>query len=122
MSEPRPSVYSDHWGELIRAHRLFLGISQRTMAEKLKIAEKSLSDIEVGRRQCPPGFLDSVEKIADQFDRDVELTVAVADGQDSRMEIEVSNDPEQEWKRAVVGRAAVESGRIMPILVGKYEG
>lgn len=126
MSEPRPAAYSDHWGELIRAHRNFLGISQRTMSERLKIGEKSLSDIEIGRRPCPPGFLDSVESVADEFDDDVEATVKVAElwskeRGDARMDIEVSSDPEDEWKRAVVGRAAVESGRIMPILVGKYE-
>lgn len=127
MSELRPTVYSDNWGELIRAHRMFLGLSQRTMSEKLKIGEKSLSDIEVGRRQCPPGFLDSVELVADQFDADVESTVRLADlwsrdRDGATMDIEVSNEPGDEWKRAVVGRAAVESGRIMPILVGKYEG
>ena len=118
----QPSDYSEGWGELIRAHRFFMGISQRTLADKLKMGERSLSDIEVGRRSCPPGFLSSVELVADEFDKDVEKAVSYAAkadaGDDGLVPMPVSDAPEKEWQRAVIGRAAVETGTIMPTLIG----
>ena len=120
---PRPAGYTDGWGELIRAHRMFLGLSQRSLSERLGMYEKSLSDIEVGRRDCPPGFLDSIVGIVNDFDRDVEKAIQVASAQipkgETMLRIEVSSDPKSDWNRAVIGRAAVESGTIMPILVGE---
>lgn len=123
MTEQRPPEYTDGWGELIRAHRYTIGVSQRTMAQKMGITERSLSDIEVGRRACPPGFLDSVEDVLTEFDKDVDLAVEAAEtvlGKnhlDGRVDFHVRQEPEGEWKRVVVGRAAVESGKIMPVLV-----
>lgn len=124
MSTPRPADYVDGWGELIRAHRLYIGLSQRTFAQRLEMSERSLSDIEIGRRRCPPGFLDSVVAVIREFDSDVEKAVrAAADsmaGQPAEATmtpIEVSADPENEWNRVVIGRAAVKSGLAMPVLV-----
>lgn len=117
MTNKRPSDYAQGWGELIRAHRNFIGISQRALAYRMKLSERSLSDIEVGRRSCPPGFLDAVETVADEFDNDVEKVIEVAQGcTDEMFTIKVDPDPKNEWQRAVVGRAAVESGKIMPVM------
>ena len=114
----RPADYSEGFGELVRAYRLYLGVSQRTLAEKIGIGERSLSDIEVGRRRCPKGFIDSVEKVVDEFDKAVEAAVESA-GSTVEVVIQVSDDPRQEWIRSVVGRAAVTSGVIRPLLVSQ---
>ena len=79
MSEKQPPAYTDGWGELIRSHRVYIGVSQRTMAGKLKMTERSLSDIEVGRRACPPGFLNAVQEISQEFYGDVQKIRDAAD-------------------------------------------
>lgn len=116
MTEKRPSTYVDNWGELIRASRSYMGLSQKSLAKRIGIAEKSLSDIEVGRRDCPPGFLDTIEAIVDEFDHAVEELSKLVDGRDEVLEMTVSDDPAKEWERAVIGRAAVETRLILPIL------
>lgn len=110
-------------GELVRAHRKYTGLSQRAFAEKCGLKEKSLSDIEVGRRDMPDGFLDTVEKVLEEFDADVEKTIDAAahrlkesDAVDKVVHFDVSEDPDQDWVRAVIGRAAVTSGLIVPRL------
>ena len=113
---PRPAEYKDNYGELVRAYRMYLGLSQRTMAEKLGIAERSLSDIEVCRRPCPRGFIDSVEKVVDAFEADVQQMIGSLAEWANDVEVKVTDHPRQEWQRAVVARAAVESGRILPVL------
>jgi hypothetical protein len=118
----QPSDYAQGWGELIRAHRVYIGISQRTLAGKLQMSERSLSDIEVGRRACPPGFLNAVQEVAQQFYGDVKKVTDAADddlvaSSGGWFELPVSADPKQEWTRAVVARAAVENGNIMPVLI-----
>lgn len=128
MSENKqPPDYADGWGELIRSHRAYIGISQRTMAKKLNMNERSLSDIEVGRRSCPPGFLNAVQEITQGFYADVRRVMAVADtaladAEDNFefYEIPVFADPKLEWERAVISRAAVENGNIMPKLTGEF--
>jgi transcriptional regulator with XRE-family HTH domain len=124
ISTPRPVDYVDGWGELIRAHRLCIGVSKRTLAQRLKMSERSLSDIEVGRRSCPPGFLDAVATVVREFDTDVDKAIRVAaDGlagqpeEASMISIEVDGNPDHEWNRAVIGRAAVKSGFTMPVLI-----
>ena len=126
MNAPNPPDYTDGLGELIRAHRLYLGLSQRTLADHLGMKEKSLSDIEVGRRGCPRGFIDTMERVADEFDAEVKATIekaktmlASASAHGSER-VEVDGEPSREWNRAVIGRAAVESGLIMPILAAQY--
>lgn len=112
----RPAEYSDGYGELVRAYRLYLGVSQRTLADKIGIGERSLSDIEVGRRRCPKGFINSVEKVVDEFDTAVE-TVLSSIPEDTETVLTVSDDPRQEWMRSIVGRAAVTGGpAIRPVL------
>lgn len=115
-----PPDYAEGYGELVRAHRMYMGISQRTLAERIGMGERSLSDIEVGRRACPPGFVDTVRQIAGDFDKQVDdlvLNAEVLNDGDALGPVEV--DPRDDWKRAVVGRAAVENAAIMPTLVGK---
>jgi len=124
MSQKQPPEYTDGWGELIRAHRSYIGVSQRTMAEKLKMNERSLSDIEVGRRSCPPGFLNAVQEVSQDFYSDVAKLIKTADAaleesdceDEFWFEVPTTDNPHREWCRAVVSRAAVEGGNIMPIL------
>ena len=124
MSEKQPPAYTDGWGELIRSHRVYIGVSQRTMAGKLKMTERSLSDIEVGRRACPPGFLNAVQEISQEFYGDVQKIRDAADAaleasdceSEFWFELPVSDDPKHGWSRAAVSRAAVEGGNIMPVL------
>ena len=127
MSRPEPPEYVEGWGELIRAHRMLMGVSQGALARRLQMSERSLSDIEVGRRNCPPGFLDAVQRVVKDFDSDVDIAIragadAVAEQPHElrRIPIEVSDTPDAEWNRAVVGRAAVEGGMLMPQLVRKF--
>ena len=123
MSEKQPPEYTDGWGELIRSHRAYIGVSQRTMATKLSMSERSLSDIEVGRRSCPPGFLNAVQEISQEFYDDVAKVRTVADetiGDKDWFELPVTADPKLEWQRAVINRAAVENGNIMPVMTGDF--
>ena len=124
MSQKQPPEYAEGWGELIRAHRAYIGISQRTMADKLKMGERSLSDIEVGRRACPPGFLNAVQEISQEFYGDVKKLMDAADAAltdtddpHAWFELPVSDDAQQEWQRSAISRAAVENGNIMPKLI-----
>ena len=118
----RPSDYQEGWGELVRAHRFYLGVSQRCLAERLSMSERSLSDIEVGRRACPPGFIDAVAALVNDFNADVEKILRSATapmaGQQSNKDtisIEVTEEPAGEWTRQVIGRAAVQSGLLIPV-------
>jgi predicted transcriptional regulator len=114
-TEPRPAEYSEGYGELVRAYRSYIGVSQRTMADKIGIGERSLSDIEVGRRRCPKGFINSVEKVVVEHEDAVEKLVEFAGDQGETI-IEVSDDPAQEWTRSIVGRAGVTTPHIRPVL------
>lgn len=122
MPDKRPPAYTDGLGELIRAHRNYIGISGHSMAYRLRMKPKSLSDIELGYAACPPGFLDTVLGIVEEFDRDVEKAIDAAKSSQSTeenpFEMPVRDDPRADWQRAVIGRAAVDSGLILPILVG----
>jgi len=118
---PRPPDYRDDQGELVRAHRLYTGLSQRTFAARMRIQERSLSDIEVGRRSCPPGFIDTVAKVVDEFDADVDLAIeraesmiAANDDGTGIVTVTVSLRSRDEWQRVVLGRAAITSGVILP--------
>src|SRR5689334_11687939 len=113
MTTPNPPERTPGLGELVRAHRAYTTLSGRVFAEKLGISERSLSDIEVGRRDCPPGFIDSVERVVDAFDREVTETTEkaremLADVEPwATIEFTVSDLPSEDWVRAVIGRAAV---------------
>jgi transcriptional regulator with XRE-family HTH domain len=121
--------YSDGFtgglGELVRAHRTYTGLSLRGFADRLGIREKSLSDIEIGRRNAPPKFMESVERVVGEFDDQVEMTIAqatkmIADSSaqqaDDMVHFRVTDNPHDDFVRAVIGRAAVTSGLILPIL------
>lgn len=125
--EPHPSAPTKNLGELVRAHRSYCALSQRVFADMLGMKEDSLSDIEIGRRDCPRGFLDSVHAVVAKFDREVEEAIAQAedilggiDEDNAAAHFRVTDRYGDEWQRQVIGRAAVESGLIMPILEGEY--
>lgn len=106
-----PTDYTYGLGEVIRGYRLYLGLSRNAMAIALDIAFRSYERIEDGDRACPPGFLDSIRAVVEEFEYAV--THAVNDGPAGPIVHPGEND---EWDRAVAGRAAVSSARITPKL------
>jgi len=102
---PIPETYTSGLGETIRAYRLYMGLSRETLAAHLGMAVRSYARIESNQRDCPPGLIDTLHTMADRFD--AEVTAAR-----SRNQLELGQDAD-EWTRAVAGRAAVESGRIL---------
>ena len=93
-------------GELIYAHRIYMGLSQRGMARRLKFDRRDYQRIEQGRNECPVGFLTKVTDLVDLFDQ-VAYTIvdkALADG---GVSIVIDTDPRWEWERNVAGRAAL---------------
>ena len=103
---PRPADYTEGLGELIRAHRIYIGMSQRAMAQRLKRDRRDYQRIENGRDACPPGLLGEVEAMSDHFDTTVDTVITTAEAQGG-MEIMVDPDPKWEWERNVAGRAAL---------------
>ena len=93
-------------GELIYAHRIYMGLSQRGMARRLKFDRRDYQRIEQGRNECPVGFLTKVTDLVDLFDQVADTIVdkALADG---GMSIVIDTDPRWEWERNVAGRAAL---------------
>jgi len=121
---PRPGWVAGK-GELLRAYRKYVGLSLRGFAVQCGIKEKSLLDMEVGRRDIPEGVFDTVESVMERFDAEVEQTIAQAeqmleDNPEGVVEFRVTDEPDEDWVRAVIGRAAVTSGLIVPILDGTY--
>jgi transcriptional regulator with XRE-family HTH domain len=110
-----PDAYTAGLGELVRASRLYLGLSKDGMAHRLNMSDRSYERIESGERDCPPGLLDSIDAVMDAFDDEVFRLIADATASGDKV-VEVSTDPREEWHRCVVGRAAVESKRVMPRL------
>jgi len=104
-----PPDYASGLGETIRAHRNYLGVGKDEMARQLGMNARSYERIENNQRACPPGLLDTIEKVADKFDADVvrarHKTICSAL---TTLTLTPSMD---EWTRAVYGRAAVEYGR-----------
>lgn len=101
---PRPSQAIEGLGELIRAHRLYLGLSQRGMAERLNIARRSYQRLENDVDRCPPTLMADVEALVDQFDEDVDTVLEEA----TKMRgLKATYTDTQEWERNVAGRAAV---------------
>lgn len=93
-------------GELIRNYRLYVGLSQRGMAEKLDMARRSYQRIETGVDPCPPGLLADVERLADRFERHVNCVLAES-AKTGGLNVKVETDAKWEWERSVAGRAAV---------------
>jgi len=116
-------------GELIRAHRLYMGLSQRDIARRLDFDRRDYQRIEAGSNPAPPGFVAKVEALSDKFAADVDLLIEEADKRGGlALSYEVdTRKPEaerDEWHRLVAGRAAVEASEDAPItltIVGKVE-
>ena len=115
-----PADYTHGLGELIRAHRLFIGLSQRDMAARLGKDRRDYQRIEQGRDACPPGLLGQIEELSDAFAYQVERVLDEADRRDPAdgplpLLVEVDGSPGKEWERLVAGRAAVEATENHPI-------
>jgi transcriptional regulator with XRE-family HTH domain len=108
-----PDTYTPGLGEFIRAARLYIGLSKDGMAHRLGMSDRSYERIESCERDCPPGLLDSIDAIMDAFDTEVGAVIAAATDVGDKV-ITVSTEPREEWHRCVVGRAAVESRRVIP--------
>lgn len=102
----RPARTLTQSGELIRAYRLYLGLSQRSMADWLTMARRSYQRIENGVDSCPATLLDEVEALADRFEYHVDLVLSEA-AKTNGLRVEINLDPQFEWERNVAGRAAV---------------
>lgn len=112
--------YAHGLSEVLRASRLYVALSKGGFAGKLGMAERSYQRMENGQRPVPPGLMDTVEQVLTEFDDAVELLIERAT-RSGDLVIEVTDDDPAEWHRAVVGRACIESRRIMPILSGNRE-
>lgn len=118
---PNPVTPTHGHGELIRAQRLYLGLSQRELARTIPMDRRTYQRIEGGVEPCPTGFLDTMALLVDRFDTEVEQTIDQADkmvkaiGQASvHFNVDTDDESDAVWSRAVIGRAAVESGLIVP--------
>jgi transcriptional regulator with XRE-family HTH domain len=134
---PKPPAPEDGHGELIRAMRLYLGLSQREISRVIPMDRRTFQRIEGGAEPCPTGFLDTMTRLVDTFDDEVEQTIEAAETigalspenakimgkPPSSVHFTVSSDddPAHLWTRAVIGRAAVESGLITPTVVSNRE-
>lgn len=107
-----PEDYEDGLGEIVRAHRLYMGLSRPAMAKKLQMAFRTYERIEDGTRECPPGFIDTMRKLVVMFDDEVERMI---DNPQSHS-LEVKPGEDYEWHRAIVGRAALAIP-ITPVLM-----
>lgn len=122
-----PTTPTDGYGELIRAQRLYMGLSQRELARTIPMDRRTYQRIESGVEPCPTGFMDTMTALVDLFDIEVEQTTAAAEktiGVSSgavHFVVLADEDPAHIWTRAVIGRAAVESGLIMPIMHSDVE-
>lgn len=107
-------------GELVRSYRTYIGLSSSAFAREIGIPEAALSAIERNHKDLPESLLESIEALVERFDQEVkELTSMVlkdVGDEDMTVDIKVSKDPEDAWARAVTGRAAVQTGAIVPVL------
>lgn len=114
-----PETYTDGLGEVIRAYRYYLGLSQLAMAAKIDMSERTYRRIESGERDCPPGLLGTLVKVVEEFDEAVGEVVNYfldfPDGDPGPAAVTASLTGE--WRRAVMGRAALTCPTITPVLV-----
>ena len=106
---PKPDDYTFGLGELIRAHRLYVGLSQRDMAERLNKDRRDYQRIENGQDACPPGLLSRIEEMTDKFDTHVDAVIEHAKHEGGVVIKLTAADlaPGQDWDRNVAGRAAL---------------
>lgn len=120
-----PPERAEGWGEMIRALRLYTGLSQRELARRIAVDRRTYQRIENGRELCPVGFIDTMRTVAHEFDDQIDVVLAAAEtmvGDSGRpAQIQVREGDEFAWERAVIGRAAVESVTIVPIMVGNNQ-
>lgn len=122
MSTPTPDTYTHGLGEAIRAHRLFIGLTQTAMGRRFGLDRRDYQRIESGRDACPPGLLGKVEDLSDEFARDVELVLDEAERRDPTdgplaLSVVTGGEFEDEWGRLVAGRAYVETTEDHPIVM-----
>lgn len=108
-TKSRPAVSTDGLGELIRAHRLYLGLTQRAMADQLGKARRDYQRIENNQDRCPPGLLTTIEALSDRFDDEVDAVIEAALAQGGAALAVTSDEAlaDQNWDRNVAGRAAI---------------
>ena len=78
MPTTNPPGPTEGLGELVRSHRLYVGLSRDAMARTIGMREDSYERIEQGINRCPAGFIDTMEKISTQFDDEVEAAIEQA--------------------------------------------
>lgn len=109
-----PETHTAGLGETVKAYRLYLGLSQRSMAERTGKDRRDYQRIENGTDRCPPGYLDTLEALTDEFDAHVDALLEVAVREDGlNLQIDYS-DPALEWERLVAGRARVIAPSLDP--------
>lgn len=117
-----PPDYYYGYGELLRAHRMTMCLGAATMAERLNMTERSWTNIEQSRSACFPGLLDTVAAMVEEFEDAVDELIGRAEDSGATaaepMQIPIEYRGGNQWARAVVGRAAVASGIIIPIADG----
>lgn len=116
MTRTGPREYTQGLGEVVRGYRLYTGLSQEAMADKLEMSLRSYQRIESGAAACPPDLFLTLEHVVNEFDTAVGdvVNAAKALGRDT---VVVYPDLEREWLRCVANRAAVEYDRLTPQLV-----
>ncbi|AYP70033.1 HTH DNA binding protein [Mycobacterium phage CRB2] len=121
-TERRPAVHSWGLGEIIRAHRLFMGLSQRDLASRVGKDRRDYQRIENGQDKCPPGLLSQIETLSEAFAYQVERVLDEAERRAEEpgsgpldLAITINGTQHDEWERNVAGRAAVETTEAAPI-------
>lgn len=128
MTRPlSPTVYTEGLGEALRAHRLYIGLSQKDMAERMGKDRRDYARIEANRAACPPGLLSRIEELSDAFAQQVDAVLDQAEKTPGGITVAVvvnSGQPWDEWYRLVAGRAMVETDASAPItltIVGEHD-
>ncbi|UXE04418.1 helix-turn-helix DNA binding domain protein [Mycobacterium phage Funsized] len=119
-----PETHTHGLAEVVRALRLFIGLSQRDAARRFDMDRRDYQRIESGRDACPPGMVSTLEEWADRFAHEVEMVLDLAerrDPADGPLHLLVVPDgtSEEEWDRLVAGRAFVETTADHPIVLAE---
>jgi len=98
-----PEDYREDLGEVVRAYRLYMGLSRPALAKKIDMAFRTYERIEDGTRECPPGFIDTMRELSVRFDDEVDRMIE----NPRAHSLQVRPGEDYEWHRAIVGRAAL---------------
>jgi transcriptional regulator with XRE-family HTH domain len=116
VTEKNPPERCWGLGEIIRAHRLYIGLSQRDMAARLGKERRDYQRIENEQDRCPPGLLGQIEELSDAFCHQVSIVLDEAEKEGGlALAVVADGSPGEEWERLVAGRAAVETIEDAPI-------